>query len=44
MKLGYARVSTIEQDLDMQIKKLEEQGIKKENIYIEKQSGMSKSN
>lgn len=37
MKIGYARVSTIDQNLDRQIKKLESSGCKK--IFSEKLSG-----
>ena len=36
---GYARVSTIEQSMDRQIKALEEFGVLAKNIYKDKQSG-----
>lgn len=36
---GYARVSTIEQSMDRQIKVLEEFGVPTKNIYKDKQSG-----
>jgi DNA invertase Pin-like site-specific DNA recombinase len=39
MKLGYARVSTIGQDLETQIETLESAGIKEDQIFIEKISG-----
>ena len=39
MLLGYVRVSTIEQNEERQIRALLEQGVDKENIYIDKQSG-----
>lgn len=39
MKLGYIRVSTMEQNESRQIKALLEQGIEKDNLYIDKQSG-----
>jgi DNA invertase Pin-like site-specific DNA recombinase len=38
-KLGYGRVSTIKQDLEIQIQKLLDNGVKEEDIFIEKQSG-----
>lgn len=37
-KLGYARVSTEEQNLDMQIAALKRAGVKDEDIYVEKVS------
>lgn len=37
-KLGYARVSTEEQNLDMQIAALLKAGVKRENLYVEKVS------
>lgn len=37
-KLGYARVSTEEQNLDMQIKALKQAGVEQKNIYVEKVS------
>lgn len=39
MKLGYARVSTIGQDLKTQIETLESVGIKEDQMFIEKISG-----
>lgn len=36
---GYARVSTLEQSMDRQIKALEEFGVLAKNIYKDKQSG-----
>lgn len=39
MKLFYARVSTIEQNEDRQIKAAEDLGIEKENIFLDKQTG-----
>jgi DNA invertase Pin-like site-specific DNA recombinase len=39
MKLGYARVSTVGQDLVTQIETLESAGIKEDQIFIEKISG-----
>jgi len=42
MKVGYARVSTIDQNLDRQITQLDENGCKK--IFEEKVSGKSKDN
>lgn len=38
-KIGYARVSTCDQNLDAQIDELESQGCSKSNIYQEKASG-----
>jgi DNA invertase Pin-like site-specific DNA recombinase len=39
MKIGYARVSTLEQNLDMQLDALKRYGIPDENLYTEKVSG-----
>ena len=39
MKLGYARVSTVGQDLETQIETLESAGIKEDQVFIEKISG-----
>ena len=39
MELGYARVSTVKQDLDRQIDALEQAGIRRERIYVDKKSG-----
>lgn len=39
MDLGYARVSTIKQDLDRQIDALKATGIPAERIYLDKKSG-----
>ena len=36
---GYARVSTQHQNLERQIQALEEYGITKENLFIDKKSG-----
>jgi DNA invertase Pin-like site-specific DNA recombinase len=36
---GYARVSTVDQNLDRQIISITEQGVKEEDIYQEKKSG-----
>lgn len=37
--IGYARVSTVEQNLDMQVAALQRQGVHPDNIYVEKVSG-----
>jgi DNA invertase Pin-like site-specific DNA recombinase len=39
MELGYARVSTVKQDLDRQIDALEQIGIPRDRIYVDKKSG-----
>jgi DNA invertase Pin-like site-specific DNA recombinase len=39
MDLGYARVSTVKQDLDRQIDALEQTGIPRDRIYVDKKSG-----
>ena len=39
MLIGYARVSTIEQNLDRQIDALKEAGVDERNIYQEKVTG-----
>lgn len=39
MLIGYARVSTIEQNLDRQIDALTQRGVDKRNIYMEKMTG-----
>ena len=39
MELGYARVSTVKQDLDRQIDALAQTGIASERIYVDKKSG-----
>ena len=41
MELGYARVSTVKQDLDRQIDALTREGIPRERIYLDKRSGAS---
>lgn len=41
MKYGYARVSTIEQHEDRQVIALLQQGIHRENIYVDKQTGVN---
>src|SRR5271155_3419614 len=38
-KIGYARVSTRDQNLDLQLDALIREGVVLENIYIEKKSG-----
>ncbi len=38
-RIGYARVSTTEQNLDMQVEALLNAGVHKDHIYIEKVSG-----
>lgn len=42
MKIGYARVSTLEQELDVQLAKLQTEGC--EEVFAEKQSGKSADN
>ena len=39
MELGCARVSTVKQDLDRQIDALEQTGIPRDRIYVDKKSG-----
>ena len=39
MELGYARVSTVKQDLDRQIQSLIEAGVDRDRIYVDKKSG-----
>lgn len=39
MDLGYARVSTVKQDLDRQVDALRQAGIAPERIYVDKKSG-----
>jgi len=41
MELGYARVSTVKQDLDRQIEALADAGIARERIYVDKKSGVT---
>ncbi|MCD2191690.1 recombinase family protein [Actinomycetospora soli] len=41
MELGYARVSTVKQDLDRQIDALTREGVPRERIYLDKRSGAS---
>lgn len=43
-KFGYGRVSTIKQDLEIQIQKLLDCGIEKNDIFIEKKSGKKRNN
>lgn len=43
MLFGYARVSTADQNLDLQINSLLEAGIQKSNIYVDKISGRTQS-
>ncbi len=40
-KIGYARVSTKDQNLDRQIEILKAEGIDERDIYVEKESGKS---
>lgn len=42
LKVGYARVSTAEQSLDMQIKALKEYGVEETRIWSEKRSAAAK--
>ena len=42
MVLGYARVSTEDQNLDRQVDQLKDLGISPENIYTEKMTGTKK--
>ncbi|EAE3700767.1 recombinase family protein [Listeria monocytogenes] len=44
LKLGYARVSTVGQDLQTQIEKLKNAGITDDYLYIEKKSGTTTRN
>ena len=37
--LGYIRVSTREQNIERQLIALQEAGVKRKNIYVDKQSG-----
>jgi DNA invertase Pin-like site-specific DNA recombinase len=39
MELGYARVSTVKQNLDRQIDALEQTGVPGDRIYVDKKSG-----
>jgi DNA invertase Pin-like site-specific DNA recombinase len=39
VELGYARVSTVKQDLDRQIDALEQVGIPRDRIYVDRKSG-----
>jgi DNA invertase Pin-like site-specific DNA recombinase len=43
VKVGYARVSTVEQNLDMQISALEQYGVEKNMIFTDKMSGAKKN-
>lgn len=40
MKLGYARISTTDQNASMQVQALREVGVAKERIFIDEMSGM----
>ena len=42
MKYGYARISTIDQNADMQLKALERAGVEKKNIFKDYTAGGSK--
>jgi DNA invertase Pin-like site-specific DNA recombinase len=44
MKIGYARVSTVGQDLETQIEKLKLSGVEEKDIFIEKISGKTRQN
>ncbi|EIU7601136.1 recombinase family protein, partial [Listeria innocua] len=44
LKLGYARVSTVGQDLQTQIEKLKNAGITDDYLFIEKKSGTTTRN
>lgn len=39
MEIGYARVSTTQQDLDRQINALRKEGMAAQRIYVDKKSG-----
>ena len=39
MELGYARVSTVKQDLDREAEALAEAAVARERIYVDKKSG-----
>jgi DNA invertase Pin-like site-specific DNA recombinase len=39
VELGYAHVSTVKQDLDRRIDALEQVGIPRDRIYVDRQSG-----
>jgi DNA invertase Pin-like site-specific DNA recombinase len=39
MKIGYARISTTDQNIERQLEKLKEQGVEDRFIYVDKQSG-----
>jgi DNA invertase Pin-like site-specific DNA recombinase len=41
MEVGYARVSTVKQDLERQIEALQAAGIARERIYVDKKSGVT---
>ena len=40
-KYGYVRVSTREQNEDRQLYSMQESGVEKKNIFVDKQSGCS---
>ena len=40
-QLGYARVSTIQQKLDIQIVALKSQGVRKDHIFLDRAGGNS---
>lgn len=44
MKLGYARVSTVGQDLKTQQEKLEKYGVQEDYLFVEKKSGTTTRN
>ena len=39
MKIGYARISSTDQNIERQLEKLREQGVEDRFIYVDKQSG-----